>query len=265
MAKNVLPTKIIMAMLLFLNVRFLGYCCAQEDTSQNHFFRNIPSELASPWTTKARPWFLAGVATTVGLVILEDQVVDPLQTKVSDGKPLGRLSQIGNLGGRSIQNSIYVLGMLGYYGFSRDKNVLKRAGLMAKASLYAGLLCTGLKYGIREPRPNGHDRLSFPSGHTTMAFAFSSYITAEHGLFPYGIISNVFALLTDFSRINDNNHYLHDVVGGMTIGISYGLGVAYSEKKSSKNTNEKNQLISDFNIFPLYSENTKGLFISFRI
>ena len=33
------------------------------------------------------------------------------------------------------------------------------------------------------------------------------------------------------SRMNDNKHYLHDVVAGATIGTAYGLGIYFRRKK----------------------------------
>lgn len=46
-----------------------------------------------------------------------------------------------------------------------------------------------------------------------------------------------------YSRINDNAHYLHDVVGGAVIGTGYGLGLHYLYK-------DKNSLIGKTAIVP---------------
>jgi len=41
------------------------------------FFSNIPAEIASPWTTKARTWLLAGTALTTSILILEKAIHYP--------------------------------------------------------------------------------------------------------------------------------------------------------------------------------------------
>ncbi|MDO9183288.1 MAG: hypothetical protein Q7U04_12820 [Bacteriovorax sp.] len=41
-----------------------------------------------------------------------------------------------------------------------------------------------------------------------------------------------------FCRMQDNHHYLHDVIAGATIGMSYGIPIS----NSSKAVEEKNLL-----------------------
>lgn len=57
------------------------------------------------------------------------------------------------------------------------------------------------------------------------------------------------AAFVGFSRINDNAHYLHDVLAGATIGATYGIGVFIAHK----NRIEKKSTSSVFLILPLHS------------
>lgn len=229
------------------------------------FFSNVPSELGSPWTTKARPWLLAGTGITAALLIFEDQLVDPTQKEFVDDKPLGvKWSKIGDYYGRAIPNIVYAIGMLTHYALSKNSVSLRRAEMMTKATLYSFSATSLLKVTVREPRPyDGSVRTSFPSGHSTTAFAFASYVTAEHGILPCGILATGLATLTAASRMNDNKHYLHDVVAGATIGTAYGLGIHYLYSKSPNDSgNTKNSAKLD--LIPIYSTDVKGMIVDLK-
>lgn len=202
-------------------------------------FGQVRDELTSPWiTTPARYWLIGGLALTGTLLIFEDQIIDPAQQEATERDTLGDLAVLGDNGGRLVPNGIYALGMLSAYWMTGKPGPLRHGMVMLKASTYAVVTSTALKYIVREPRPKG-DHLSFPSGHTTAASAFAAVVVAEHGLFPYGVPAIALASLTAFSRMHDNHHYLHDVVAGATIGTAFGLGVSYINSKNAEESPEK--------------------------
>jgi membrane-associated phospholipid phosphatase len=91
-----------------------------------------------------------------------------------------------------------------------------------------------IKVSVRERRPDDtNDRSSFPSGHSATVFAFASVVAMDHG-WQWGIPAYTLAAFVGYSRINDNRHYLHDVVAGATLGIGYGLGVGYKMRERSE-------------------------------
>jgi hypothetical protein len=207
-------------------------------------YQNFGSEISSPVTTKASYILLIGSAATLTFALFEDQVGDPLQKDAVEDKPLGKFSVFGDLAGQLLPNAGYALAQ---YAWGENNRSLG----MIKASGYASLITTSLKYTVREPRPNDHSiKNSFPSGHSTTAFAFSGYIWQEHG-WKWGIPALVVSSFSAFSRINDNRHYLHDVIGGATIGFSYGLGISMLEK---------NKIINEDSIsfFPIFDLDVKG-------
>lgn len=192
----------------------------------------IDQDLASPVTTPALIATIVGGATTISLAIFEDQIGDPVQEETVEDRPLGKLSVVGDYGGQMIPNAAYALSMV-FAGMAGNENAYRRAEIMTLATLYSAGVATLLKVTVREPRPNdGNDRRSFPSGHTTTAFAFASVVGAEHG-FGYGLLAYGLAGLVAFSRMNDNKHYLHDVAGGATIGLAYGLGIYFRRKEEN--------------------------------
>ena len=158
---------------------------------------------------------------------LKSEVDDPLQKRWSVSKPLGSWSQYGNDLGQWVPNLAYAAAMaVNGWGFDNKKSKA-RTILMLKASIYSGAMALALKDVFREPRPNGsNDLASFPSGHATEAFAFAAVVGAEHEWY-WGALAYSMATFVGASRINDNMHWLHDVVGGATLGMSYGLGLYY--------------------------------------
>jgi membrane-associated phospholipid phosphatase len=186
-------------------------------------------DVMSPLSTDAAYAFWTGATMTTYLLLTEDTISDVATRKTYEKKPLGDASKFGDLYGQVYPNIIYFAGM-GLHGFfTTNKKSFGRASHMFKATLYSTLLATVLKYSVREPRPNAtHEKNSFPSGHTTTAFAFATVIATQHEWY-WGFLAMGGAALTGYSRMNDGRHFLHDVVAGMTIGVSYGLGTYFTQ------------------------------------
>ncbi len=75
-----------------------------------------------------------------------------------------------------------------------------------------------LKYTVREKRPDSNNKDSFPSGHTSSAFAGASYIHMRYGL-KYAVLPYILATYTAYSRVHANRHHTIDVVAGAAIGM----------------------------------------------
>lgn len=71
------------------------------------------------------------------------------------------------------------------------------------------------------PRPDGSDPLSFPSGHTSTAFAWATVANAHYG-WKAGVPSYLAASAIGLSRITNDKHHLSDVVAGATLGFITG-------------------------------------------
>ena len=210
--------------------------------------KDLGDEAAGPVTTDAKYALIGGTAATVLLTIFQNQIGDPFDEQQVRSKPLGDSSRWGDIMGQLVPNALYVGGMAisGYYGNPQSND---RALGMFKATAYSSAVTTVLKYSIREPRPNDHStRNSFPSGHSTTVFAFSGFVTAEHG-WGWGSAALLLSTFTGFSRINDNKHRLHDVVAGATIGWTYGWAMS---RKIQKAENEAF-------IMPILDTKTAGL------
>lgn len=181
---------------------------------------------------ESRPIIYTGSAITAVVIIGRDSGFDQFQEDMAKDKPMGDLAHFGDYMGQLIPNLTYMGGMYWHYKKYKSQNSLRRSLLMFKATLYSGLTTGIIKRIANEKRPHGGDRLSFPSGHTTTAFAFASIVGLEHSK-TWGIAAYTLAGIVGFSRMNDNAHYLHDVVFGATIGMAYGYSLHHLQKFNS--------------------------------
>jgi membrane-associated phospholipid phosphatase len=97
---------------------------------------------------------------------------------------------------------------------------------LTQASLLNGLLTFGLKQSINRNRPSG-GHYSFPSGHTSSAFAVASVVDHHYG-WKASVAAYTAATFIGASRIDSRKHYLSDVVAGATVGYIVGRTVTRS-------------------------------------
>jgi membrane-associated phospholipid phosphatase len=187
------------------------------------------ADLESPVTTDAKWILAAGTGLTVATTVAHHSTFADFETRTSTEKPLGSTSKYGNALGQLIPNAAYLGGAL-ISTWAGSPLGEYRAILMLEATAYAGLLANVLKYTVREGRPyDSSVRNSFPSGHSATAFAFAGVVAAEHGWY-WGVTAMAMAGFVGYSRINDNQHHVHDVVGGATIGLACAYGIYYAHK-----------------------------------
>lgn len=190
------------------------------------------SDISSPLTKPAIYYLAGGTAVTLFLISADDSVDRPLQKEATENEH--RLTNLGKIGGMCLANLAYVAAMESTYLLTNDKLYRDLSLLMIKASAYTFASTFLLKYATQETRPDGSDRMSFPSGHSSVTFAFASVVAEEHQWY-YGAAAYSFASLVAYSRMNDNRHWFHDVVAGATIGMSYGIGLATNLNKKLAN------------------------------
>jgi hypothetical protein len=209
-------------------------------------------DFVSPVTTKADRTLYGGTALSLLSLWYENSTNQQTQKDFSTSRPLGDTSKLGDVMGQLVPNAAYSLGMLGDYYFESDvsqkSKSLGRALFMFESSLYAGVVSNVLKVVVREPRPDNSDNYSFPSGHATTAFAFAGVIGMEHEWY-YSVPAYALAAFVGVSRINDNKHYLHDVIGGAALGLGYAFGIWYNRHPEDS---------SQANLFILPTDDLKG-------
>lgn len=110
-----------------------------------------------------------------------------------------------------------------------------------------------LKYATREERPDRSDLHSFPSGHTAVSFATSTYLTRRYG-WKFGVPAYIASTYVAWGRCFSRQHYVWDCVVGAAIGA--GSALIFTTPFARKH---------DVQIAPVADERTKnmGVYASF--
>lgn len=107
----------------------------------------------------------------------------------------------------------------------------KGLGEAALSVAAAGAVTQGLKWAVPETRPDGSNRLSFPSGHTSASFAAAASLQKRYG-WKAGVPATLLAGFTGLARVRAEKHYVHDVVVGAVIGEAAGLLLSHHRRTS---------------------------------
>lgn len=159
---------------------------------------------------------------------------------------------------------VYGLNMVGDLGKNR---FIDRTALLG---LSAGLL--GVSEGITKKlshrlRPNKSDYLSFPSGHTGIAFMGAEFLAQEYSSksFAYSVIGYTFAATTGIFRLYNKDHWFSDVVAGAGYGI-LSTKLAYLVYPYIRNkvthTDKQGRKVS---LMPTYQDGVPGLSFAMQL
>jgi membrane-associated phospholipid phosphatase len=170
-----------------------------------------------------------GVAAGILLVgtIADKPIRDYLQRHRTDGKDdAARIFK--DMGEPDIYAPV-PLGLIAVGVVSGNHRITRAGGRITAGLITAGALTNILK-PIGRIRPKFTDdayeftplkgSYSWPSGHSAMAFALATGISDEVHFLPLSIGLYGAAVTTGWSRMNDNRHWMTDVLGGMLIGIT---------------------------------------------
>lgn len=139
-----------------------------------------------------------------------------------------RLAAIGNGfgNGKFVLPPLAALYLVGR--FSHNQTLMSTMLETGAAFMVAGAAVAVLKevVGRARPLPGGDPRRyrpfsgfdSFPSGHVTVAFAVAASLAKHANSWAQSLLF-AGAGLTGFARMNDDKHWLSDVVAGAAIGI----------------------------------------------
>ena len=153
----------------------------------------------------------------------------------------------------------------------RGRNDLaNQFAIMLKTELLITAIVTPLKTITAEPRPDSGTKNSFPSGHTTQAFAAATVFAKEYGHKSpwYAVGAYTVATGVGAMRILNNRHWFSDVLAGAGIGIlSANLVYATHRHKWGNHANPKTGIkkTSQFIVTPTYgSAGSTGVYMSYK-
>lgn len=107
---------------------------------------------------------------------------------------------------------------LDFAGLKAKHSFGERVAVAAVTYIAVTGISQGVKYMVREPRPDTGARNSFPSGHTTTAFAGAELVRSEYG-WGAGMGAYALAATVGFMRMYNNRHWFNDVLAGAGVGI----------------------------------------------
>jgi membrane-associated phospholipid phosphatase len=116
-----------------------------------------------------------------------------------------------------------------------------------------------LKEAVGRERPNGQDDKSFPSGHTSNAFALAAVAERHYG-WRLGVPAYLVAGVVGASRIQQEKHYLSDVVAGAALGYIVGRTVVRVNSRPLEGASQGVTL----DVAPIVARRARGVRMSLR-
>jgi len=149
---------------------------------------------------------------------------------------------------------------LNAFGVKGKHNFRDRSIIYGTSMLITSAIALPLKHVVKEERPDHSNNLSFPSGHTAIAFASAQFMFREYKdtNFLLGISGYSFAVFTGVYRMLNDKHWFGDVVAGAGFGIlstelSYWLYPKINHLLGGKNKNSATM------VMPFYQNNAVGI------
>jgi membrane-associated phospholipid phosphatase len=198
--------------------------------------------LGAPLHWSGKDWLVfGGIAAGVAAVGFAFDIPMRDKTQSHQTSTLDELTKVVEPFGA--EYSWAVIGAYGIAGFAfHDPEAKDIFFDSVIASLLAsGIITPTLKFVIGRERPNqsvsstafhpfsGSE--SFPSGHTTQAFAVASVISAHSDQVWVSVTAYTIAGLVGFARIYHNAHWTSDVTAGAIIGTVVGRGIVAINNK----------------------------------
>lgn len=249
---------------------------------------DFTQEVTGPFHSSGKTWKkVAGFVVLEGGMFLLDRPVQSFASDLMERNPKFRgLSHYVTNFGAPYEG--YTMGALGLYGLVFKNQKLKTSTLLATQSyLVAGAVESILKVLTGRQRPNYIDpqgvsphrplfhgpfffpitaSSSFPSGHTTGAFAAATVFAEEYRDRPIvPIIAYSAATLIGLSRITENAHWTSDVFAGAALGYVTGLQVVRNYHRYAYLKNHKSSVKSlSFGMEYNYDHVEPSLIVGFR-
>jgi membrane-associated phospholipid phosphatase len=175
-------------------------------------------------------WYhgLAFLGVVAALSPLDEAVRDEVQDRRTSGRD--DFSKVIRHVGQPEVYATVALGTVAVGLVSGNSKITRAGGRISAGLALGGLVAGGLKLAVGRRRPfRGEEQYTFhpftktdswPSGHTMTAFALATGVSDEVHSTPVTVLMYTLATGVAWSRMNDNKHWLTDVVGGAAIGIT---------------------------------------------
>lgn len=210
---------------------------------------NFKQILVKPFQMEKMDWKCLSIAAAIGGVLSFGD--EPVQRFTLDlcheNEPLRHTSSM--VTGFGDNYGLCTLGALGAYSYVFKKERMRTTALLAsQAYITSAVLASALKFLTVRTRPSFYQppaqaapsffgpfvtktgyngtrtNTSFPSGHTTSAFAIATVFAKQYSDRPWiPAVAYSAATLVGLSRITENKHWVTDVFAGAALGYVTGL------------------------------------------
>ncbi len=225
--------------------------------------------LSEPFHWDEKDWIKASGIMGVGTVLYlnDNRIQDWAQ-----GKRNYLSNNISKYATYFGEKQVVAPSLLLYYLYGRifhNQRAKNTALLGLEGFILSGIFTNIVKYSAHRSRPyTGYgakhwdgpsfslsdDYLSFPSGHSTTAFALATIFSNEYKSVFSSLLFYSLATLTAISRVNDNVHWTSDVFFGAVIG--YATSKALLSLHSQKNNR--------FGVSPYINGKSIGMMVQLR-
>jgi membrane-associated phospholipid phosphatase len=206
---------------------------AQTSSLEKDFFKNILDDQKAIWTAPLHiqradaKWVVPGSIGLMALITTDRITGDEMaefDRQVGASRAISRVGSVYGLG--AVAGTFYLLGRKNNNARARETGLLS-----AEALVDSVIVGAALKGITQRARPlTGVERSeffdggnSFPSGHSTQAWAVATVIASEyHDRRSVRIAAFATATAVSFARFAEHKHYLSDVLAGSALG--YGIG-----------------------------------------
>jgi len=161
-------------------------------------------------------------------------------------------------GAGPVWSSLFVAGMFTAGRLSDGPRFRAMTYDMLDAAIVNFAYTEVIKVAVGRERPNGEDNQSFPSGHTSNAFALAAVAERHYG-WKLGVPAYLLAGVVGASRIQQDKHYLSDVVAGATLGYIVGRTIVRVNSRPL----EEGPRVSSFHVSPILGRRTRGVQLAF--
>lgn len=250
-----LRMKLLFTTLLVL-VLHTAFAQADSINHRNNFLKN-PQQFTN---IKLKSFIVPAALITYGAIALENDGLKNLnfttKEEIREDNPFfkSRLDNYAQFAPAVLTFSLNAFGVKGQHTVKQQ------------ALLYSGIMVlnTGIVFPLKKisavMRPDSSSATSFPSGHTSTAFASAEFLRREYGKqYPWlAVAGYAIATGTGVYRMLNNKHWLSDVAAGAGIGIA-STNIAYWLYGKWQHNKE---MRSNTFIFPTYQNHQFGLSLS---
>ena len=222
---------------------------------EKDFFKNILQDQKAIWTAPFHlrradsKWVVPGSIGLMALFTTDRITGDEIGESNNLVGASKAISYAGSAYGISaVAGTFYLVGRKHHDARARETGLL-----VAEAAIDSTIVYGGLKTITQRARPaDGRERSeffdggsSFPSGHSTQAWAAATIIASEyHDRRSIQIAAFATATAVSFARFTEQKHYLSDVIAGSALGYGIGKYVYHKRHREALDSSDSSGPVS---------------------